>query len=421
MTPSGATEVAARQPAPTRGWPVWGRPLGLLALILAGPLLLLPTPLSPVAQTWMVLLVLAIWSIGVVAFIGALVGTSTPILQGLERLLRAWVARFAPDPETLWIQWAREAHRPSQGQWCLEQGARLGGSEALFQEGLAYFDGGFGAGGDIVGAERMERAARMGHPEAAFWLAESLRTGRGGPRDSRGALDWYQRSAAAGFGPAASWLAHAFAAGEGVAADPDLARRWAGVAGRLPQPALSRSPLRHDAAREDPLIETGAQVARHLEDVAERLISHRAGRWALTGGGVLMAGLGLGVVVTFFLVGASGFFFLPVLMMLPPGLMLAWQGWRLRQEGPRQGRDRLQEAADTGDPEACFRLGLACQKGSYHRPRDDQEAARWFRQAAEAGHRGAMEALSQAYLGGHGVIRDPREAARWAEASRRNA
>ncbi len=30
-------------------------------------------------------------------------------------------------------------------------------------------------------------------------------------------------------------------------------------------------------------------------------------------------------------------------------------------------------------------------------------------------------ALAEAYLGGHGVLRDPRESARWAEAARRES
>lgn len=413
--------MAAPSPAPVWGWSVWGRPLGLLALILSGPLLLFPTPLAPVAAGWAILLVLVIWGIGVGALVGSLAGTATPILSSLERGVRVWVARFAPDPEALWIQWAREAHRSSQAHWCLERAARLGGAGALFQEGLAYFDGGFGAGGQIAGTERMGQAARKGHPEAAFWFAESLRTGRGCPRDPAGALQWYQRSATAGFGPAAAWLAEAYALGDGVAEDPEQARRWSEVAGRLaPHPPLSRSPLRHDAAPEDPLVSAGVRVTQRMEAVADRVVAGRAGRWALGVGVALLGGFWVGVVATFFLVGASGFFFLPLLMLAPPGIMLAWQAWQLRREMPKQGRDRLREAAEGGDPEACFQLAMAYRKGTPLLPRDDQCATAWFRRAAEAGHREAMRALAQAYLGGHGVLRNPREAARWSEASRQN-
>lgn len=414
-----AAAAAAQPAAPLAGGPVWGRPLGWLALILLGPLLLLPTPLAPLALGWATLLALVIWGIGVAAVIGAMVGTTTPVLMHLERGVRRWAARFAPDPGALWIQWAREAHRSSQAHWCLEQAAGLGGAEALFQEGLAYLDGGFGAGGQIAGLERMVWSAQQGHPEAAFWFAEALRTGRGGRSDAEGALRWYQASAAAGFGPAAAWLTEAHARGDGVAVDPGQARHWAEVAERLaPHRPLSRSLLRHDAAPEDPLVQAGAGFLQSLEDLADRGLQHRAGRWALGVGAVLLAGLGLGTVVTFFLVGASGLFFLPLLMLAPPGIMLAWLAWQLRRDRPRQGRDRLREAAEAGDPEACFRLGMAYRKGTPSMPPDDSCAALWFRRAAEAGHREAMGALAQAYLGGHGVVRDPREAARWTEASR---
>nr|WP_279341670.1 hypothetical protein [Geothrix sp. SG200] len=357
---------------------------------------------------------------GVLAFIGALAGSEASVLLGLERLLRRWVARLAPGPEALWIHWARQAHRSVQARWCLDQAARLGGSEGLFQEGLAWLDGGFGAGGQIAGTERLAGAARKGHAEAAFWYAESLRTGRGCLRDPAGSLLWYQRAATAGFGPAAAWLAQACASGDGALQDPDLARRWAQVSERLrPHAPLSRSPLRHDAAPEDPLVRVGAGVARHADALAGRLVAHWAGRWVLGVGAVLLAGLLLGVAVTFFLAGAAGLFFMPLLVLLPPGLMLAWQAWRLRREGPRRGRDRLREAAEAGDADACYRLGLSYRSGTSQLPRDEAGAVSWFRRAAEAGHRDAMRAMAQAYLGGHGVVRDPREAARWAEAAAR--
>jgi TPR repeat protein len=412
----------AGAPSPVTGWAVWGRPLGWLALIAFGPLALLPTPLSPLAVTWFVLLLLGAWILLVAAFIGAVAGAATPVTVWLEGRLRAWVVRFAPDPEALWLHWARQAHRIAMAQLCLDRAARLGGAEGLFQDGLAYLEGGFGAGGQIAGAERMARAAGLGHPEAAYWHAEALRTGRGCRMDSDAARSWYQRSASAGFGPAAFWLAAAYVAGDGFPVDPDQAQRWSQAAARLsPSAPLSRSLLRHDAAPEDPLIRLGAGVVGSLEAAAERAVAHRGGRWALGVGTALLAGLGLGVPIILFLAGASGLFYLPLLMLVPPGLMLTWQAWQLRREGPQRGRDRLREAAEGGDPEACFQLGLAYQKGTAHLPRDAQSATVWFQKAAEAGHRGAMRALAQAYLSGHGVLRNPREATRWAEEASRPA
>lgn len=166
--------MAARR-APVEGLAVWVRPLGLLAVILFGPLFLLRTPLSWLAASWAGLLLLTFWTLGTLAFIGALAGSEASVLLGLERLLRRWVARFAPDPEALWIHWARQAHRPDQGRWCLEQGVKLGGAGALFQEGLVWYDGAFGAGGQIAGTERMAASAGKGHPEATRWREASGR------------------------------------------------------------------------------------------------------------------------------------------------------------------------------------------------------------------------------------------------------
>ena len=167
------------------------------------------------------------------------------------------------------------------------------------------------------------------------------------------------------------------------------------------------------------MIRAGAHAAARVGAAAERVVAYRAGRWALGLGAAALACLGLGVAGGLFWVGSSGLHHLPLLMLAPPGLLLGWQAWHLRREGPRTGRDRLREAAERGDPEAGYRLGLAYRQGSPRLPKDDLAAAQWFRQAAEAGHPGAMEALADAYLGGHGVVRDPREAARWREAAQR--
>lgn len=412
----------AAPPPPVGGWAIWGRPLGWLGLIVFGPLVLLPTPLSVLAVSWIVLVILAGWTLLVAAFIGAVAGAATPVTVWLELRLRAWVARFAPDPGALWLHWARQAHRTALAHRCLEQAARLGGAEALFQEGLVYLEGGFGAGGQGAAQHRLRRAAELGHAEAAFRLAEALRTGDGSPRDPARAEAWYRRAAAAGWGSAAVWLAQAYAHGDGVAPDAERARHWIGVAERLaPHAPPSRSLLRHDAAPEDPLVRAGARAAVQVERAAERVVAHRAGRWALGLGTAALACLALGTVGAFFWTGSSGLHHLPLLMLVPPGLLLGWQAWHLRREGPRPGRDRLRAAAEGGDPEACYRLGLAYRRGSSRLPKDDLAAAQWFRQAAEAGHREAMQALAEAYLGGHGVLRDPREAARWREAAGRGS
>ena len=413
--------MGARGPAsPVGGWAIWGWPCLGLILILLGPLLLFLTPLAGLALTWVVLLILALWTFLMAALIGAMAGTSTSALTWLECRLRSWVARFAPHPEHLWLHWARQAHRSATAHWCLDRALRLDGAEALFQEGLAYLEGGFGAGGQATAVERFRKAAARGHAEAAFRLAEALRTGYGSflPEPSEAEI-WYRRAALKGFGPAAAWLARAYLEGDGVTPDEAQARRWLEVAASLsPHQELSRSLFRHDAAPEDALVRMSGQALRGLEGHADRLISYRAGRWVLIVVATVLALMALVTVGSFFWAGSSSLYHLPLLMLLPSLLMLGWQAWRLRREGPRGGRDRLREAAEGGDLDACYRLGLQHRVGTPHLPKDDLGAVLWFRKAAEGGHREAMAALAQAYLGGHGVLRDPQEAARWAEAAR---
>jgi hypothetical protein len=396
----------------------WGLGVASLLGLILGPLLFFLTPLWRVAMAWTGLLILAAWMLLMAAIVGWLAKASTPPLTLIERGLRSWMARFAPEPTALWLHWARHAHHPQQAWWCLEQAVSLGEAEAIFQEGLLYLEGGLGPGGQIAGVERLGKAAERGHPEAAYRRAEALRTGLVGPAEPIRAEGWYRRSANAGFGPAAAWLAHAYATGDGVAADPEQARRWAEVAARLaPHPPLSHSLMRHDAAPEDALVRFGAMTLGQLESAAAVVVSHRLGRWVLLLGTALMAAVVILVVGGFFWAGSSGLYHLPLLMLGAPVAMLVWQAWRLRREGPRQGRDRLREAAEAGDVEACYRLGQACQRGGRGQPKDALDAVLWYRRAAEAGHREAMRALAEAYRGGHGILRDPRAAARWEEAA----
>lgn len=408
---------------PLGGWPVWGRPMVCLALGIFAPLLLVSTPLRFLAMTWLVVLILALWLFLVGAVVGAMTRASMPALSMVERLVRRWVAWFSPDPERLWLQWARESHHPALGRLYLERAVLLGGREAQFQEALVFLEGGLGPGGQAAAVQRLRRAALRGHPEAAFRLAEALRTGQGQVLgDAAEAQIWYQRSAAMGFGPAAAWLAQAHGIGDGVPVDEVKARHWGKVAAELqPHPPLSHNLLRHDAAPVDAFVQASAATLRRLETAADRVLAHRAGRWGLLLGGLFLGGLGLLVLGAFFWTGSSGLHHMPLLMLSPLVLMLGWQAWQLRRDRPRSGRDRLLEAAEAGDPEACHRLGLAYRQGSPGRPRDDLSAAAWFRRAADQGHREATRALSEAYLGGHGVLRDPREAARWAEAARRES
>ena len=409
------------RPAP-RGWRLWAKPAAQILAVALGPMLLAFTPLRALAEIWIYLALLAGWSLLMASLVAAMAQSQHSPLAWIERKLRIFVARGCSDPEALWLRWAREAPDPEHALFYLGRAVALGGVEARFLEGVLYLEGFYGPAARIDGLKRLEEAARQGHPEAAHRAAECLRTGEGCLPEPARALAWYKQAAAAGFGPAAAWLAHAYEVGDGVAADAAAARRYAERSERLrPHPDLTRSFMHHSADASEPLQHLRQSTLGLLEAGADRVLARRWGRWALGIGAVAVGGFGLFVVGTFFWAGSSQLHFVPVAFMVPPLLMILWIGRNLRRDRPSQRRDRLRKAAEGGDAEACFQLGRAHQAGTPPHPRDDLTAVLWLRRAAEAGHPGAMEALAQAYLAGHGVMRDPREAARWAEAAARQS
>ena len=70
------------------------------------------------------------------------------------------------------------------------------------------------------------------------------------------------------------------------------------------------------------------------------------------------------------------------------------------------------QLAEQGDAQAQCELGFRYAHG-YGVSRDDQEAAKWYRQAAEQGEADAQHALGVMYDKGQGVPKDFQEAARW--------
>ena len=72
----------------------------------------------------------------------------------------------------------------------------------------------------------------------------------------------------------------------------------------------------------------------------------------------------------------------------------------------------LLDLAGQGDARAAFLLGSRFASGN-DGVRDDSEAARWFRQAADGGLAEAQYNLGVLYAQGRGVERDLAEAARW--------
>ncbi len=82
----------------------------------------------------------------------------------------------------------------------------------------------------------------------------------------------------------------------------------------------------------------------------------------------------------------------------------------------REGVRLLRLAATAGDVKAAYQMGvISLSEDASHGP-DGSEAARWWAQAAEAGHPLAAVRLKQLYrAGGHGLAADTRQADRYKE------
>ena len=74
--------------------------------------------------------------------------------------------------------------------------------------------------------------------------------------------------------------------------------------------------------------------------------------------------------------------------------------------------DALRRAAEQGDAEAQYRLGVRYET-RHEVPRDETEAVRWYRMAGEQGYTSAQLGLGHRYQFGFGVPEDDAEAVRW--------
>jgi TPR repeat protein len=72
----------------------------------------------------------------------------------------------------------------------------------------------------------------------------------------------------------------------------------------------------------------------------------------------------------------------------------------------------LQPKANAGDPEAQFELGVDYRWGLGGK-RDEAEAVRWYRKAADQGHAQAQVSLANCYHYGIGAEKDKKKARHW--------
>lgn len=76
------------------------------------------------------------------------------------------------------------------------------------------------------GRRWLESAASEGHSEAQFFMGYALDTGQGAEKNPTAALEWFRRSAEGGYVVAQRWLGRKYLTGEGVQPNPNEAMRW---------------------------------------------------------------------------------------------------------------------------------------------------------------------------------------------------
>ena len=355
MGPETPTPAEARKDT-RRAWSLGCGSLALLVLALTALAWLAPPPVRSIAMLLLLMAGTAGYFVVGLSLISRYLGLGGGLLSALELRSRAWIARFARDPEGLWIRWAGQVSNLELGMTCVERAAALGPRGQL-ELGLAWSE----RGQEELALPCFRRAAEQGSAPAMRRLAESLRWG---PQHLRNEAE---------------------------------AARWEALASTLPPvPRRSRSLLRGGLGEEKP--------RSAPSDLLDLLWEKPWVPWlCLAGSLVALPFVGLYLAV-FTLVCAP-------LMWLPLRFI---NGPSRRISGGLRG---LVSRAEGGDGGAALRLGRFYLEGGEGLPRDPLSASLWFRRAAEAGEPEAMAALAQMLATGHGCLPDPPRARAWFEAA----
>ena len=84
-----------------------------------------------------------------------------------------------------------------------------------------------------------------------------------------------------------------------------------------------------------------------------------------------------------------------------------------QNEADRKVLAEIRAGADKGDAKARYELGRAFFSGALGVAKDEAEAVKWFRKAAEQNLAGAQFSLGVCYAIGQGVTKDDAEAVKW--------
>ncbi|MGH1356944.1 MAG: tetratricopeptide repeat protein [Thalassovita sp.] len=282
------------------------------------------------------------------------------------------------------------------------------------------------------GLRWLGRAADNGHNEAQFFLALAMDSGQGAPLNRAGALNWFRRAAEAGNVLSQRWLGQKYLTGDGVEPNTSEAFRWlqasasAGDAASLHllglahrgdyegQVDLQRAWQLFNAAANKNYAPSLVAKAMMLEqgetgqaDLPQAVALYRKALElgdqdaALQLGRMAGAGTLTGLAPPHLAVpwavqaGKSGdqsaveWLSKNAADGLRPA-QTAYAIWLVENDQPEQAIEFLQAAADAGDVQAQYRLGMALVTGE-GLEQDYVQGHSWLNIAASGGHAGASD------------------------------
>jgi len=268
------------------------------------------------------------------------------------------------------------------------------------------------------GAQWFRKAANQGDREAEYNLGVYFEKH---VTDFQRAAAWYREAAERGFARAQCRLGQMYMEGMGVNRNPDEASKWFGMAA---QQGLGATSDQREAAKPE-----YSADERDLANGRKPVISTKAPKQPpipkiTTRNGKVYKNVAVGRVqhdgITVEFEPDEGGFGAAKLRLEDLSEELqqsfgydAQKAAAYEAEQSRlapEGAEELREAAEQGNAEAQYSLGVSYSTGKGV-PRDAAEAANWYRKAAQNGYPPAQHNLSLLYISGEGVNRDLVEAA----------
>jgi TPR repeat protein len=250
--------------------------------------------------------------------------------------------------------------------------AGKGDAEAQSILGSCYFDGKGVSKDQVEGVKWFQKAAEQGDARAQGNLGLSYKFGRGVPKDEVESAKWYRKAAEQGYNTSQFALGLCYASGRGLQSDDQVeAYAWFNLSAdtnELSQIALMM--LEKKLSRSE--VAAGQKRTKELQE----MIAKNKPPVSTT--------------------------------PLPP----TNQAGMTAGEVKKFNDNKLKAEKAKADADAQFNLGLCYAKGEGVL-KDEAEAVKYYRKAAEQGHSRAQGNLGVCYAFGDGVLKDEIEAYAW--------